>query len=189
MNRLKNLLLMMILFGLHGCFSTSSSYYILSVASIPSQTYIMRNKVIGVAKISVPAYLYKRDIAIAKSSNEITLLGNARWGEDLDTGLTNRLIEFLQKKFNQPNVYPYPWGIDKQPNIKVSVQITRFIAQGDSVYLEATWNLENMKTRRKKARLFSTRVDTKSDIRSVVFAMNKAFMEFEEAVALGIKRF
>jgi len=170
--------------GLNGC---SSNYYVLSVASTPSTVYKTSNMVIGVEKVTVPGYLYKREIAIAKSNSQITLLGNASWGEDLDEGLTQRLISFLQKKFMQPNVHAYPWGLDYQPNIKVSVQISRFIAQNNKVYLDYTWSLDNLKTKRRKARLFSTSVVTKSDTQSIVSSMNKVFSELEESIAMGIK--
>jgi cholesterol transport system auxiliary component len=186
---IKILIPLIALFGLNGCLSGLSSYYVLSVSSQPASVYKTSDMVIGVEKITVPGYLYKRDIAIAQSNSQITLLGNAQWGEDLDAGLTNRLIGFLQKKFNQPNVYAYPWGINHQPNLKVSVQVTRFIAQGDKVYLDATWSIENMKTKRRKARLFSINVPTKNDTQSIVSSMDSAFAQFEETVAMGIKRF
>jgi cholesterol transport system auxiliary component len=71
----------------------------------------------------------------------------------------------------------------------VSVQVTRFIAQGDKVYLDATWSIENMKTKRRKARLFSISVPTKNDTQSIVSSMDSAFAQFEETVAMGIKIF
>jgi len=186
---LKILLPVIALLGLNGCFSTSSTYYVLSVASQPSIIYKTSNMVIGVEKVTVPSYLYKREIAIAQSNSKITLLNNASWGEDLDEGLTHRLIGFLQKKFRQPNVHAYPWGLDHQPTIKVSVQISRFIAQGNKVYLDATWSIDNLKNKRKKARLFTSSIVTKSDIESIVFSMDKVFSELEENIALGIKDF
>lgn len=186
---IKIFLTLIALFALTACISTSSHYYVLSVASQPTTVYPHSKMLIGVEKVTVPGYLYKRDIAIAQSSSQITLLGNALWGEDLDEGLTNRLVGFLQKKFNQPDVYTYPWGMGQQPNIKVSVQISRFIAQGDKVYLDAAWRIENMKTRRRQARLFSTSVPTNRDVKSIVSAMDKAFARFEDTVASGIKHF
>jgi cholesterol transport system auxiliary component len=189
MKYLSMVLSLLALLGLTGCISGSSSYYILSVASQPKTTYARQKRVIGVEKVSVPGYLYKRDIAVAESTSQIRLLGGSKWGEDLDSGLTNRLIGYLQKKFNNPNVYLYPWGIDKQPNIKVSVHVTRFIAQGDKVYLNATWSVEDVKTKKRISRLFSTHVPTKSDAQSIVHAMDTAFSEFEERVARGVKHF
>jgi len=186
---MKILLILFGLLGLTACVSTQSNYYVLSVASEPTVHYANKGRVIGVEKVTVPAYLYKRELAIAKSSSQIVLLDNAVWGEDLDMGLSARLIGFLQKKFNQPNVYQYPWGMDHQPTIKVSVHVTRFIAQGEKVYLDATWNIENMKTKRREARLFSTTVPTSSDTKHIVSAMDRAFSKFEETIAMGIKHF
>lgn len=179
------ILTLLSLFTLSGCFS--SNFYVLSTASQPSQTYAYKQQVIGVEKVTVPEYLFKREIAVAESSSQIRLLPNATWAEDLDAGLTQRLISFLQKKFNQPNVHAYPWGVDKQPTSKVKVHVTRFIAQGDYVYLDANWEVENMRTHRTKARLFSTKVHTKSDASSIVSAMDNAFGELEEVVANGLR--
>lgn len=176
-----------LLLSLNGCISTSNNYYVLSMASHPSIVYKNNRSVIGVEKITVPGYLYKREIAVAKNTNQITLLSNAVWGEDLDTGLTQRLISFLQKKFNQPNVYAYPWGMENQPTIKISVQINRFIAHGDRVYLDANWEVMNLRTKKRKARLFSTSVVTGRTADSIVDAMDKAFGQLEEDVARGIK--
>lgn len=184
-----NILLSIVLLLLLSACGGASSYYVLSLASHPQQTYQKKAMVIGVEKVTVPAYLYKREIAVATSSSQIRFLSNATWGEDLDTGLTNRLVGFLQKKFNQPNVFIYPWGLDKQPNIVVSVQVTRFIAQEGEVYLDATWNLKNLKTHKEKAQLFSTSIATTSDAKSIVSAMDKALGMFEETVSQGILHF
>lgn len=187
MNRL--LLIFATLFGLQGCLSTSSNYYVLSLAPQPTSTFANKNRIIGVEKVTIPAYLNKREIAVAKSSSQITLLGNAVWGEELDTGLTQRLISFLQKKFDQPNVYAYPWGVDRQPTVRVKVDITRFIAQGDKVYLDANWELKSASKEKRKASLFHTTVPTKSDTDSIVSAMDKAFAQLEEEIAIGVRRY
>lgn len=171
--------------GLHGCMS--NNFYVLSTASQPLTTYSYTKQVIGVEKITVPQYLFKREIAVAKSSSQITFLPNAVWAEDLDAGLTLRLISFLQKKFNQPNVYQYPWGLDKQPSKKLKVQISRFIAEDDTVYLDATWEVENMINHKIKARLFSTKVAMKQrNASSIVNAMDRAFSQLEDTIAKGL---
>ena len=184
--KMKTLFILMALLGFSGCV-TSSNYYVLSVAPQPTTVYAKNNKTIGVAKVTVPEYLYKREIAVAKTSSQITMLSGAVWGEDLDAGLTQRLISFLQKKFQQPRVYAYPWGVDRQPSVKVNVDITRFIAQGESVYLDAIWEVMNVGTKKRTAKLFSTSVPTSSDAASIVDAMDKAFGQLEEDVARGLE--
>ena len=172
---------------LNGCVS-SSNYYVLSVASQPNTVYAHKNRVIGVEKVTIPAYLYKRQIAIAKSPSQIGFMSGSEWGEDLDEGLTNRLISFLQKKFRQPRVYEYPWNTDTKPQQKVKVQITRFIAYGDKVYLDANWEVENLTTGRSRSSLFSTSVPTQQkNAAHIVASMDAAFRQLEESIANGLK--
>ncbi len=186
---IKIFLLFVSLFGLVGCVGGTNNYYILSVPSQPNMTYHINNKVIGIENVTVPAYLYKREIAIANSSNSITLLSSAKWGEDLDVGLTNRVINYLRKKFNNPDIYMYPWDIDNQPNIKISIHISRFIAQGDYVYLDVSYSIENLKSKKRISHLFSIKVATKKDITDIVDAMNRAFSKFEDNLAVDLRKF
>jgi len=183
----KILLPLIVLFVLNGCLSGSSSYYVLSIASQPEKIYPSSKMLIGVEKVTVPDYLNKRDIVIAESKSKIKLLNNAHWGEDLDEGLTSRLISFLQKKFNQPNVYAYPWGVDNTPTLKVKVDIRRFIAQDKYVYLDASFRVVNMKTHFQKAKLFHTAVPTQKDANSIVSSMDTAFTKLEEAIVKELK--
>ena len=185
----KMLFTLLALFGLTGCIFSAKSYYLLSVVPNPMQRYYKKPKMVGVEKITIPAYLYKREIAIANSTNEIELLNNALWGEDLDEGLTHRVIVFLQKKFQNPEVYAYPWGMDKQPNMKVTIQISRFIAQEKFVYLDASWRIEKMQTHKSSAKIFQTKVATSLDTQNIVSSMNSAFGELEEALAIDIRDF
>ena len=78
-NRIKILLTLIALLGLSGC--VSSNYYVLSTASQPGVTYRYKNQVIGVEKITVPKYLFKREIAVAKSASQIIFLDGAVWAE------------------------------------------------------------------------------------------------------------
>jgi len=175
------------LFILNGCFS-ASNFYVLSVASQPQSTYVSNHRSIGVEKVTIPAYMFKRQIAFAKSPSQIAYMSSAEWGEDLDEGLTNRLISFLQKKFSEPRVYQYPWQTDTPPYKKVKLQITRFIAYGDRVYLDANWEIETLATGKRRSRLFSTSVATKAgSAASIVASMDAAFRQLEESVASGLR--
>ena len=174
------------LFLLNGCIG-SSNYYVLSVASQPQKVYPRHNKVIGVEKITIPGYLYKREIAIAKSKSQIGFISGSEWGEDLDEGLTHRLISFLQKKFREPRVYEYPWNTDRKPHQMVKVQITRFIAYGDRVYLDANWEIKNG-SGRSRSSLFSTSVPTNAgNASSIVTSMDAAFRQLENSIANGLR--
>jgi len=182
----KRLFPIVVVMSLGGCFS--SHYYVLSTASQPTVTYTQGIMSIGVEKVTVPQYLFKREIAVAKSDSEVSFVNDGTWAEDMDAGLTTRLISFLQKKFNQPNVHLYPWDLDKQPNKKVKVSISRFIAQQGKVYLDATWEVETLRNHHKEARLFQTAVQVNGmGTSAIVKAMNRAFGRLEDAIAKGIR--
>ena len=182
----KILLPLLFSLGMQGCFS--NHYYVLSTASQPLHTYEKSDLSIGVEKVTVPEYLFKREIAVAKSASEVSFLSDGAWAEDMDAGLTTRLISFLQKKFSAPNVHLYPWNTDTQPAIKVQVHISRFIAEGAYVYLDATWEVLRMKTQHKKAKLFQKRLKVDgSGTTAIVEAMNRAFASLEKEIAQGVK--
>jgi len=180
----KQLFTLITIFGLNGCLS--SNYYVLSTATQPVVTYMQTPISIGVEKVIVPEYLFKREIAVAKSSSQVSFVNDGTWAEDMNAGLTTRLIGFLQKKFNQPNVHLYPWDLDTQPNKKIRVSISRFIAQSGKVYLDATWEIEDMKTEHKIAKLFNTSIQTNMTTTDIVDAMNKVFGILEEDIAKGL---
>ena len=129
----------------------------------------------------------KRKLTVATSANQITQLHDASWGEDMDSGLTQRLISFFQKKFSQPDVYAYPWGVDRQPDIKVKVQINRFLAQGDMVYLDANYVITHIKSKKSRAFMFNTSIKTSQEANAIVASMDKAFGKLEEDIASKIK--
>ena len=168
-----------------GC-ATKSHYYVLSTAAQPSHVYPSA-KSIGVAQVILPSYMDKRKLTIASSGNQISQLDSVLWAEDLDIGLTERLISFLQKKFDQPNIFAYPWGVEKQPDIKIKVQINRFLAQGDKVYLDANYLLIDTKNHTSQAYLFNTVLKTGTEPSVIVNTMDKAFGQLEEHIAAKIQ--
>jgi len=182
----KVFLILISLLWLLGC--NSQGYYVLSSVPQPAKTYASKQVIIGIEKVSVPAYLYKREIVVGKSSSQIILLSGASWAEDLDVGLTHRLMGFIQKKFNNPNVHAYPWGLDKQPKLKISLQVTRFIAQGTKVYLDANWQIKNMQTQKQMSKLFSSSMPLKDqeNASEIVSTMDKIFGKLEEDIAKAL---
>jgi cholesterol transport system auxiliary component len=142
---------------------------------------------VGVEKVKVPEYLFKREIAIAKSNSEVIFLSDGTWAEDLDVSLTMRLIAFFQKKLQQPEVHAYPWECESQPTQRVKVVVTRFIAQGGYVYLEASWKISHTQSKQELSELFATKVALKNETTSeIVLAMDKAFSQLENVIAKAL---
>ncbi len=177
-------LFLMLLLG--GC-AGSGNYYILSNPSQPVHVRQTHTS-IGVETVTVPKYLFKRDLAVAKSANHIVFLSGAQWAEDMDEGLTRRVVTYLQHALHNPDVHAYPWGVEQQPKRILNIAISRFIAQNGKVYLDASWSLEDTQSGRSTSHLFSTSVETGgSDAEHIVAAMDRAFGRFEAALARGLK--
>jgi len=171
---MKNILLIPLAsFALLGC---GSSYYILSDIH-PQSVQKTLHTTIGVEQVDVPKYLFKRELAyISNNSNEVIFDSNIQWAEDMNEALTRRVIGSLQQKFKNPNIYPYPWGMDTQPDIKLHINITRFIAKGNKVYLQANYRIENLSNHKIKSYLFDTVVATDTNkYQNIVNAMDIAF--------------
>jgi len=185
----KNMILYLVMLLILGCSSSSKELYVLSTVKDPATKYESKHGSIGVEGVVIPQYLARREISAAKSSSQLFLLNDAMWGEHLDEGLTNRLISYLQKKFQQPAVYSYPWHGNQPNGLRVKVQITRFIAQEKRLYLDANWEINSLNSDKRFAKLFSTVVATGSTADAIVSSMDRAFGELEEQIAEGIHQF
>ena len=185
--RFSRLFLTAVLLILSGC--GSSKYFMLTEPPSVDKHYNHKLEVVGVEKISLPGYMKQGKVAKQISSNQIDYLDDANWLEDMEESLTKRLIVTIQKDFNTPSIYAYPWGLSKQSSIKVQVRINKFIAYGDSVYLDANYEIMHLKSDKKYSKLFNTKVSTKGDALSIVSSMNIAFSRLSKSIADGLSRF
>jgi len=185
----KNLISFVVVLLMLGCSSTAKDLYLISTVKEPVKHYEAKGMDIGVEQVIIPRYLERREISAAKSANQLYLLDGAMWAENLDVGLTNRLISFLQKKFQQPSVYQYPWDINRSNGLKIKLQVTRFIAQGQNLYLEANWEVASLDSDKRMTKLFSTVVATGPTAEEIVNSMNEAFAELEQQIAAGVNQF
>ncbi len=167
-----------------GC-GASSSYFVLATPSTIKTYHTNALPTIGVDKISLPEYLQQNKIAIQLSPTQISYKSDI-WAGDMETLLTKDLIATIQKSFNNPYVYAYPWNLSKQAGMRVKVSISRFIAYKDTIYLDANWEIYNIKTQQSFSKLFSTTVPTKPDTASVVANMSKAFAKLSTTVTQQI---
>ncbi len=168
----------------NGCSIRGKNYYILSDTT-PIEVVSISKKIssIGVADIKLPEYLLKESIPVEEKDQKIIFSKSDFWGVSMDRELTNRLISYLQKRLNMPEVYNYPWGIRGQKvDTKLYLKISHFIAKEKIVYLDASWQWID-KNGDTKSYLFSKKVESRSkDIKDVIEAMNKIFRILEESI-------
>ena len=181
------IVIIVILFS--GCSMSSKNYYILSDTT-PIQVIPISKTIssIGVANIELPEYLLKEAIPTQEKSQKISFSKSEFWGVAMDKELSNRLISYLQKRFNMPAIYNYPWGVRGQKvDTKLYLKISHFIASGNIVYLDASWQwIDNNGDT--KSHLFSKKVEIKSEnIKDIVKGMTKTFRFLEESIASSMK--
>jgi len=142
---------------------------------------------IAIDKIKVPKYL--KDNAIVKqiSPYKVIRIKNTNWLTPMQKRLTNVLINYLQKSLNNPNIYLYPWESRKKDTDKIiSVKIQRFIAYNNLVILDASYQINNLRTKQKTTKLFNTTVTTSNAIESMMEAMEEAYFRLSKEIKTDI---
>ncbi len=177
----------LILSLLSGCMS-SSQRYMLTAPTMVEKHYTKQLPIIGVEEITLPEYMKQGKVAIQLTPTQIHYSQSDEWMDNMEASLTKQLIATIQRSFNHPNVYPYPWGLSQQAGIRIKVAISRFIAYGDAVYLDANWKISDLKRSREYGRLFSIKVPCGKDTASVVAAMNKAFGKMSQSIVSEINQ-
>ena len=171
------------LFAILGC-GGASKQYLLSVDATQVTVERHSSVQIGVDKITVPGYMEESKIAIRKSPAEIEYRSEI-WAVPTAKSLTDSLIRTLQKTLSNPNVYLFPWDVEKESGKRVKVTINELIYSNGMVTLEATYFIKRIGSSNKKSYFYSTQVSSREDTASIVEAMGRAFARL--AVELSAK--
>ena len=169
---LKIISILLFTFYINGC--SSIKYYTLGNTSniATQQTY---TEAIGIEKIEIPKYLKDNSLVKQVTPYQVERIKDANWLIPMQKHLTNVLISYLQKSLNNPNINLYPWESDKKITKKVSVKIKRFIAYNNGVTLEGSYQINNLKTKRKETKLFTKQVKTGGSTEEMMKAMEEAY--------------
>ena len=159
---------------INGC--SSKEYYTLGDTSTIKATENY-TQTIAVEKVDIPKYLKDNAIVRQVSPYQVIRLKNANWLTPMQKRLTNVLINYLQKSLNNPDIYLYPWESKKETQKKISLQIKRFISYKNSVILEASYKITDLKTKAHKTKLFSTKVATTEEVEKMMESMEKAYFK------------
>ncbi|MBD3792707.1 MAG: membrane integrity-associated transporter subunit PqiC [Campylobacterales bacterium] len=165
-----------------GC-SSKELYTLGDTASI-QRGDVQQTTIIGIETVQLPTYLKDSPIYKKDSPNHLIELPNAKWAISMDQQLTQVLINYLQKRQNNPNVHAYPWdNVDQPLNRKVSVHITNFIAYNHRVILEASYQIADKQTNKTKNVIFSTEEPLSNDQpETIVQSMEQAFFKLAQEI-------
>jgi len=176
---MKKLLLPLILLLLMGC--SSKKYYTLG-NTLDIQATTTYTDAIDVLKVNVPKYLKDHTLVRQVSPYQVEILDKAQWLTPMQKRLTNVLIDYLQKSMNNPNIHLYPWEAGKDTKKRVSVTIKRFIAYQNRIILEANYNINDLKKKTTKTKLFRTTVPSNNSIDQMMQSMEKAYFQLAEEI-------
>ena len=120
-------------------------YYLLTSTDIRPGTdtvAALKQWVVGVRAVDVPAYLRGKSFAVRSHANEIMFLDFVRWGEPLDQGIARVLAENLRSLKNVARVSPQPFRADEQRDFEILLHVNACegTADGD-VRFAATWRI------------------------------------------------
>ena len=181
----KILLSALVVLLLNGC--SSKEYYTLGdTSSINFSSQKVCQQTIAVEKVEIPKYLKDNAIVKQVSPYQVIRLKEANWLTPMQKRLTNVLINYLQKSLNNPNIYLYPWESTKDTDKKISLKVTRFIAYNNEVILEASYQIKNLKTKKRTTKLFNTKVPTTEKTEKMMEAMETAYFKLTEDIKNNI---
>ncbi len=144
------------------------------------------NKSIDVLKVKVPKYLHEHKIVRQVSPYQIEFIDKANWLIPMEKKLTQMLIEYLQQSMNNPNIHLYPWDSNNNTNIRISIDIQKFIASKDSVALKANYKVMYLKSKTSKMKSFEIQLPTNASIENMMSVMEEVYTLLIEQIKTTI---
>ncbi len=181
-NRIQNILLALII-GLSFDACSSKQFYTLGDTSNITYSGKTTEENIAIEKVELPIYFMDSPIYKKNTPYHLVKIEDARWMNSMDTHLTNVLITYLQKSLNTATIYPYPWSNVDRIDKKISLNISNFIAYKNHIYLDATFQIYNKKSKKNSNYLFNTKKALKNDsVESMIEGMDMAYFELLKAI-------
>lgn len=132
---------------LNGCVNLkpkpdAATLYTLGMNTSPSQSVDTTLPACHIARPELPGYLLGTTMYSRTQAGEITLMGGARWGEDLSEGIARALGEYLQSTGTAFVRSQYPWPKLDGGARDVRVLFERLSASDDGrIEVVANWQI------------------------------------------------
>jgi uncharacterized lipoprotein YmbA len=140
----KLLYLPLILFLGYGCVSNPGGgihYYLLTPSSPGESISTHRHLNIGIGPIELPEYLSRAHIFTQTGKTQLKSNKQHRWAGSLENNFTDVLATDLGMQLQKSHIEIYPWDRPRSVDRQIVVHVTRFIADGETVHLDARWRV------------------------------------------------
>ncbi len=188
------LFLPLILFLGYGCVSNPGSgihYYLLTPSSPGESISAHRHLNIGIGPIELPEYLSRPHIFTQTGKTQLKSNKQHRWAGSLEHNFTDVLATDLGMQLQKSHIEIYPWDRPGTVDRQVVVHVTRFIADGGTVYLDARWRVldkqgdqRKVATARLQQSLDSSAAD--DDFDAIVSLMSDLVGELAHEIAVSL---
>ncbi len=122
--------------------SPAPRLYIIEPMSASASTQIDNDFSIGVAPVTLPAHLNRKEIVTHDQRYRVNSAEFDRWAEPLDHNITNALAENLSVLIPSDQVFAYPWDSAHNFDFTVQVRVITFGANPNGeVELSASWTI------------------------------------------------
>jgi uncharacterized protein len=142
-------------------------------------------QVIGVAPVSVAAYLDRPQIVERLTEHRLKLHEFDQWAGSIQDNLKVTLGDALQQVLPAKRIVTAPWPGNLQPDYRLGLMIQQFDWVGERVVVKGTWSLVNERTH-DLAALQQVSFDEPlegSDVDAVVAAANRSIMRWARMIA------
>ncbi|MCG8684305.1 MAG: PqiC family protein [Desulfobacterales bacterium] len=116
--------ILLLMSGCIGGTSQQSVYYVLSpidgIEGQPSSFSICK---LGVGPIKIPEFLNRPQIVSRHDENQLTIHEFHRWGDGLDTQITELMVENFSNLLHSSNVSAYPWERHFEPTFQLYMDV------------------------------------------------------------------
>jgi uncharacterized protein len=137
-------LLLLLLLLLSGCVTTPGGdihYYLLTpttpAAPAPARTSLS----VGIGPVELPEYLSRPYIFTQTGTTQLQSHRQHRWAGSLENNFTDTLAAEVGARLHQRHIEIYPWDRPGAVDRQVVVHVTRFIAVGRNIHLDASWQV------------------------------------------------
>ncbi len=142
-------------------------------------------QVIGVASVSVAAYLDRPQIVERLTEHRLKLHEFDQWAGSFQDNLKVTLGDALQQALPAKRVITAPWPGNLQPDYRLGLMVQQFDWVGERIVVKGTWSLVNEQTRDLVAlqRVSFEEPVEGSDVDAVVSAANRGIMRWARMIA------
>lgn len=171
-----------------GCTTAQPRYYLMSSVEPAKAPMSATELSLGVGPVQLADYLQRANIVTRESTSRIRVAADHKWGAALDSHFAEVLAEDLRLRLGLRGVQVYPWQPGVQPDIQLTMELTRFIHEGDAVHLDARWRIIDRAARHAAEGFSQISEPASAEYDDIVDAMSRATARLADELSQQLRQ-